>query len=151
MTGTPPRLASWCSQCALFLSRRWLALTLLALPLSLFPSLVLLRGIQKFVAEDLFDLLEQREGGEPLTIGVSFFEIYGGRCQVSLVLAQNAAPPLHLLCTSSSAAGMTPVTCLPASAPCSAYALGCPCGIQTTPLTMLPVSACGWLAGWLAV
>jgi kinesin family protein 2/24 len=40
------------------------------------------RGIQKFVAEDLFHLLESNEQyREQLVIGVSFFEIYGGRCQ----------------------------------------------------------------------
>ena len=41
------------------------------------------RGIQKFVAEDLFHLLEADEQyREQLAVGVSFFEIYGGRCQV---------------------------------------------------------------------
>jgi hypothetical protein len=42
-------------------------------------------GIQKFIAEDLFHLFEtdpRYESGK-LEIGVAFFEIYGGRCQVS--------------------------------------------------------------------
>lgn len=40
-------------------------------------------GIQKFMAEDLFHLLEtdSHYQSENLQVGVSFFEIYGGRCQ----------------------------------------------------------------------
>lgn len=39
-------------------------------------------GIQKYVAEDLFHLLESdKDYAENLTVAVSFFEIYGGRCQ----------------------------------------------------------------------
>ena len=41
-------------------------------------------GIQKFIAEDLFHLFDSdpRYQSGKLEIGVSFFEIYGGRCQV---------------------------------------------------------------------
>jgi kinesin family protein 2/24 len=35
-------------------------------------------GIQRYIAEDLFASIE---GGAPLDVFVSFFEIYGGRCQ----------------------------------------------------------------------
>lgn len=44
-------------------------------------------GIQKFIAEDLYHLFDSdpRYQSGNLEIGVSFFEIYGGRCQVNLI------------------------------------------------------------------
>lgn len=38
-----------------------------------------MQGVQKFVADDLFALLDQ--GGMNVQVFVSYFEIYGGRCQ----------------------------------------------------------------------
>ncbi|CAM9960373.1 unnamed protein product [Ectocarpus fasciculatus] len=38
-------------------------------------------GIQKNATSDLFDQLGQMPGGGSLSVHVSFFEIYGGRCQ----------------------------------------------------------------------
>jgi hypothetical protein len=51
-------------------------------------------GIQKFMAEDLFHLLESDPNyqNEALQVGVSFFEIYGGRCQVSLKEERASCP-----------------------------------------------------------
>lgn len=42
-----------------------------------------MQGIQSYVADDLFSLLEQRESntGSRVLVYVSYFEIYGGRCQ----------------------------------------------------------------------
>jgi kinesin family member 2/24 len=60
-------------------------------------------GIQKFIAEDLFHLFDTdpRYQSGRLEIGVSFFEIYGGRCQVSLSLSplpSTVTPPLSMTC-----------------------------------------------------
>eukprot|EP00903_Cladosiphon_okamuranus_P015554 g14359.t1 len=38
-------------------------------------------GIQKNATSDLFDQLAEMPGGDALSVHVSFFEIYGGRCQ----------------------------------------------------------------------
>jgi hypothetical protein len=43
-------------------------------------------GIQAFMAEDLFDLLNNDPAYINTQVTVSFFEIYGGRCQVYLYL-----------------------------------------------------------------
>eukprot|EP01038_Epipyxis_sp_PR26KG_P014246 gene14246-19118_t len=42
-----------------------------------------MQGIQTFVAEDLFECLEryEEESGANLQVFISYFEIYGGRCQ----------------------------------------------------------------------
>ena len=52
-------------------------------------------GIQKFIAEDLFLLLEASE--ENLQVFLSFFEIYGGRCQVRTPRPRALGGPLLLL------------------------------------------------------
>jgi hypothetical protein len=39
-------------------------------------------AIQKFIADDIFYLMESEDKYESLSIGLCFFEIYGGRCQV---------------------------------------------------------------------
>lgn len=43
-------------------------------------------SIQKFIADDIFYLMETEEKYDRLNVGISFFEIYGGRCQVCLQL-----------------------------------------------------------------
>ena len=42
-------------------------------------------SIQKFIADDIFYLLESEDKYDNLTIGITFFEIYGGRCQVCIL------------------------------------------------------------------
>jgi kinesin family protein 2/24 len=40
-----------------------------------------MQGIQSFIAHDLFELLDSDPAHQNTMASVSFFEIYGGRCQ----------------------------------------------------------------------